>query len=108
MLIHLDEEKTVTVHPVDLLLPIDVGPSQNVAAPSVPLGARKAHGQGRKARARRPGMLAAAARSIGEKYSGFLKERRRLILGEQCWAVGLNVDESIGLQTNFRQLLIAG
>ncbi|XP_056910995.1 PR domain zinc finger protein 15 [Takifugu flavidus] len=67
MLIHLDEEKTVTVHPVDLLLPLDVGPSQNVAAPSAPLGARKAHRQGRKARARRPGMLAAAARSIDLK-----------------------------------------
>lgn len=76
MLTHLDEEKTVTVHPVDLLLPLDVGPSQNVAAPSAPLGARKAHGQGRKARARRQGMLAAAARSIGEET-----HLRRIVLG---------------------------
>lgn len=85
MLIHLDEEKTVPVHPVDLLLPLDVGPSQNVAAPSAPLGIRKAHSQGRRARARRPGMLAAAARSIGEEeHSGVLRERRP-ILGEECW-----------------------
>lgn len=64
MLIPLDEEKTVTVRPADLLLPLDVGPSQNLAAPSAPLGTRKAHGQGRKARARRPGMF---SRSIGEE-----------------------------------------
>lgn len=66
-LIHLDEEKTVTVHPGDLLLPLDVAPGQNVAAPPAPAGTRKAHGQGRRARARRPGSLAAAARSLGEE-----------------------------------------
>lgn len=61
---HLDEEKTATMHPADLLLPLDVGLSQNQGGAQ--LGAKKGHGQGRKGRGRRPGALAAAARSIGE------------------------------------------
>lgn len=55
---HLHEEKTT--RPADLLPPLDLGLSRNQ------LLAKKGHGQGRRGRGRRPGVLAAAARSLGE------------------------------------------
>lgn len=68
MLLHLDEGKTVTVHPVDLLLPLGVGPGENTSGfPSAHHTAKRAHGQGRKARGRRPALLPAACKSIGEE-----------------------------------------
>lgn len=68
MLLHLDEGKTVTMHPVDLLLPLGVGPGENSSGfPSAQLATKRGHGQGRKARGRRPGMLPAACKSIGEE-----------------------------------------
>lgn len=68
MLLHLDEGKTVTMHPVDLLLPLGVGPGDNKSGfPSTQLATKRGHGQGRKARGRRPGLLSAACKSIGEE-----------------------------------------
>lgn len=68
MLLHLDEGKTATMHPVDLLLPLGVGPGENSSGfPSAQLATKRGHGHGRKARGRRPGMLPAACKSIGEE-----------------------------------------
>lgn len=68
MLLHVDEGKTVTGHPADLLLPLGVGPGENTSAfPSAHLAAKRGHGQGRKARGRRPAILPAACKSIGEE-----------------------------------------
>lgn len=64
MLIHLAEGKTVTMHAVDLLLPLGVGPSEHGGAPP----AKK--GQGRRARGRRPGMLSAVGKSGEERPPG--------------------------------------
>lgn len=55
------------MHPVDLLLPLGVGPAENSSGfPSAPLATKRGHGQ-RKARGRRPGLLAAACKGIGEE-----------------------------------------
>lgn len=68
MLLHLDEGKAVTMHPVDLLLPLGVGPSENSSGfPAAQLATKRGHGQGRKARGRRPGISPAACKSIGEE-----------------------------------------
>lgn len=63
----MDEGRTVTGNPVDLLLPLGVGPGENTSFPSAHLAAKRGHGQGRKARGRRSAMLPAACKSIGEE-----------------------------------------
>lgn len=66
MLLHLDEGKSVTMHPVDLLLPLGVGPGDDSSGfPSA--ATKRGHGHGRKARGRRPAVLAAACKSLGEE-----------------------------------------
>lgn len=68
MLLHLDEGKTVTGHPVDLLLPLGGGPGEDTGAfPSAHLAAKRGHVQGRRARGRRPAVVPAACKSIGEE-----------------------------------------
>lgn len=68
MLLHLDDGKTVAMHPVDLLLPLAVGPAENNRAlASAQLATKRGHAQARKARGRRPAMLPAACKSIGEE-----------------------------------------
>lgn len=93
MLLHLDEGKAVTMHPVDLLLPLGVGPGENNSGfPAAQLATKRGHGQGRKARGRRPGISPAACKSIGEQrhseeeedmpYVGLVKAIRTNVFDE--------------------------
>lgn len=68
MLSHLDEGKTVTVHPDDPLLPQEVGPNEDEGDPtSAHLGPKRGQGRGRKAKGRRPGTTAAASKNKGKE-----------------------------------------
>uniref|UniRef100_H3CEU5 PR/SET domain 15 n=1 Tax=Tetraodon nigroviridis TaxID=99883 RepID=H3CEU5_TETNG len=60
MLLHLEEGKSERARPLDLLLPLGLPPGESDSAPL-------ATKRGRKARGRRPGLLAAACKSIGEE-----------------------------------------
>lgn len=64
MLLHLEEGKSGAARPLDLLLPLGLPPGESDSAfPPAPLATKR----GRKARGRRPGLLAAACKSIGEE-----------------------------------------
>uniref|UniRef100_A0A3Q1GWF4 PR/SET domain 15 n=1 Tax=Acanthochromis polyacanthus TaxID=80966 RepID=A0A3Q1GWF4_9TELE len=58
MLIHLSEAKTVTVLPVDLLLP-----QEESCPPAAQPGPRRGQSRGRRAKGRRPGATAAASKN---------------------------------------------
>ncbi|CAF98558.1 unnamed protein product, partial [Tetraodon nigroviridis] len=64
MLLHLEEGKSGAARPLDLLLPLGLPPGESDSAfPPAPLATKR----GRKARGRRPGLLAAACKSIDLK-----------------------------------------
>lgn len=72
MLSHLNDAKTITVPPVNLLQPQEespVGPAEEEGEPppAAPAGPRRGHGRGRRVKGRRPGAAAAAAAASKNK-----------------------------------------
>lgn len=78
MLCPLDDGKTVTVHPVDPLLPQEVGPDLDEGEPtSVQTGHKRGQGRGRKAKGRRPGATAAASKNKGEEEEQIVRREKK-------------------------------
>lgn len=78
MLSPLDDGKMGTVHPVNPLLPQEVGPDLDEGDPtSVQPSHRRGQGRGKKAHGRRPGAIAAASKSKGEEEEQIVRREKK-------------------------------
>lgn len=78
MLSPLNEGKPVTAHPVNPLLPQEVGPDLDEGNPtSVQPGPKRGQGRGRKAKGRRPVATATASKNKGEEEEQIVRLEKK-------------------------------